>query len=312
MPGRSGVYNLSGYNMGFNGKWNDKETTTQDYGFRIYDLRGGRFLSVDPLVPEYPELTPYQFSSNRPIDGIDRDGLEYSPASREYSRDATSVKLYPIHPMVIEKQLKEAPSKQMQRVAYQVSRQPQNTFSLAQKPLNEYDKKSHQSYKEQRYAEIGLNSDGSKQWWDNEKFDKAASALVLPALDALSYADGVGEVKALGKVAKLLNASEKSIVNTGVRAFHSGAGTEAKAIEQGFQTLGQTRAGQNLQNLITSKSIPLSESELMWQRLSTIWAKGVPNGSSVPVFLNNPRAGATWIQTELPILQSKNVNIIRK
>ena len=37
-----------------------------------------RFLSVDPIGRKYPELTPYQFASNRPIDGIDLDGLEYS------------------------------------------------------------------------------------------------------------------------------------------------------------------------------------------------------------------------------------------
>jgi hypothetical protein len=34
-------------------------------------------LSVDPLSYKYAELTPYQFASNRPIDGIDLDGLEY-------------------------------------------------------------------------------------------------------------------------------------------------------------------------------------------------------------------------------------------
>jgi hypothetical protein len=44
---------------------------------RIYDSRLGRFLSVDPITQEYPELTPYQFASNRPIDGIDLDGLEF-------------------------------------------------------------------------------------------------------------------------------------------------------------------------------------------------------------------------------------------
>lgn len=33
---------------------------------------------MDPLFKEYPELTPYQFASNRPIDGIDLDGLEYA------------------------------------------------------------------------------------------------------------------------------------------------------------------------------------------------------------------------------------------
>lgn len=34
-------------------------------------------MSVDPLTGSYPMLTPYQFASNRPIDGIDLDGLEY-------------------------------------------------------------------------------------------------------------------------------------------------------------------------------------------------------------------------------------------
>ncbi|MBW8685680.1 hypothetical protein [Chitinophaga rhizophila] len=36
-----------------------------------------RFLSVDPLTTKFPELTPYQFASNRPLDGIDLDGLEW-------------------------------------------------------------------------------------------------------------------------------------------------------------------------------------------------------------------------------------------
>ena len=79
MPGRK--YNAgSGYRYGFNGKENDKDISEggQDYGMRIYDGRLGRFLSVDPLTDDYPELTPYQFASDRPIDGIDLDGLEFS------------------------------------------------------------------------------------------------------------------------------------------------------------------------------------------------------------------------------------------
>ena len=35
-----------------------------------------RFLSIDPLTKEYPELTPYQYASNTPIQAIDIDGLE--------------------------------------------------------------------------------------------------------------------------------------------------------------------------------------------------------------------------------------------
>ncbi|MCP4121759.1 MAG: hypothetical protein GY751_08390 [Bacteroidetes bacterium] len=47
-----------------------------DYGFRIYNPRIARFLSVDPLAPKFPMLTPYQFASNTPIQAIDLDGLE--------------------------------------------------------------------------------------------------------------------------------------------------------------------------------------------------------------------------------------------
>ena len=67
------------YRYGFNGKEKDSEWNSgnvYDYGFRIYDPRIAKFLSVDPLSPEYPMLTPYQFASNTPIMAIDLDGLE--------------------------------------------------------------------------------------------------------------------------------------------------------------------------------------------------------------------------------------------
>ncbi|WP_315823137.1 RHS repeat-associated core domain-containing protein [Paraflavitalea speifideaquila] len=68
------------YRYGFNGKENDNnvkgEGNQQDYGMRVYDPRIGRFLSVDPIAKDYPELTPYQFASNTPIWAIDLDGLE--------------------------------------------------------------------------------------------------------------------------------------------------------------------------------------------------------------------------------------------
>ena len=47
-----------------------------DYGFRIYNPRIGKFLSVDPLAKDYPWYTPYQFAGNMPIWAIDLDGLE--------------------------------------------------------------------------------------------------------------------------------------------------------------------------------------------------------------------------------------------
>jgi RHS repeat-associated protein len=78
MPGRK--YSSDSYRYGFNGKENDNEVkgegNQQDYGFRINDPRLGRFLSVDPLTDEYPELTPFQFAGNTPIQATDLDGLE--------------------------------------------------------------------------------------------------------------------------------------------------------------------------------------------------------------------------------------------
>ncbi len=71
---------LYNYRYSFNGKEHDNEMfgvgNELDYGMRVYDPRAGRFLSVDPLTKGYPELTPYQFASNTPIQGTDLDGME--------------------------------------------------------------------------------------------------------------------------------------------------------------------------------------------------------------------------------------------
>ncbi|MBL4755245.1 MAG: RHS repeat-associated core domain-containing protein [Flavobacteriales bacterium] len=71
---------LSTYRYGFNGKEKDDETSGNgnqyDYGFRIYNPRLGRFLSVDPLFRVYPFYSPYHYASNTPIAAVDEDGLE--------------------------------------------------------------------------------------------------------------------------------------------------------------------------------------------------------------------------------------------
>lgn len=46
-----------------------------------------RFPTPDPITSKYPELTPYQFASNRPIQCEDLDGLEaYFKNSGEFIR----------------------------------------------------------------------------------------------------------------------------------------------------------------------------------------------------------------------------------
>ena len=69
-----------GLRFHFNGKEMDNETygsgNTYDYGFRIYNPRLGKFLSVDPLTKSYAFYTPYQFAGNKPIVAVDLDGRE--------------------------------------------------------------------------------------------------------------------------------------------------------------------------------------------------------------------------------------------
>ncbi len=83
MPGRKFV-SSGEYRFGFNGKENDPETVTQDYGFRIYDNRIAKFLSVDPLTEDFPWYTPYQFAGNKPIISIDLDGAEENIQLEKY------------------------------------------------------------------------------------------------------------------------------------------------------------------------------------------------------------------------------------
>lgn len=86
------TFNFGDYRFGFNGKEADSNqewgsATHYDYGFRIYNPSIGKFLSVDPLAPDYPWYTPYQFSGNKPIAFVDLDGLEEYSSYEEYKMD---------------------------------------------------------------------------------------------------------------------------------------------------------------------------------------------------------------------------------
>jgi RHS repeat-associated protein len=78
MVGRN--FNDNTYRYGFNGKEKDEKgelgDTHYDYGFRIYNPRLGRFLSVDPLTKEFAWNSTYAFAENDVISCIDLDGLE--------------------------------------------------------------------------------------------------------------------------------------------------------------------------------------------------------------------------------------------
>jgi RHS repeat-associated protein len=92
-PGRS--FRTIPYPYAFNGKRMENVelsiTNIYDYGMRSYDARIGRFYSVDPLTSKYPELTPYQFASNTPIQAVDLDGEEVENAFYRIKRWALGI-----------------------------------------------------------------------------------------------------------------------------------------------------------------------------------------------------------------------------
>ncbi|NOQ74897.1 MAG: hypothetical protein GQ574_22980 [Crocinitomix sp.] len=73
----------SGYRYGFQGQEMDDEVKGEgnsvNYKYRMHDPRIGRFFAVDPLAPKYPHNSPYAFSENRLIDGVELEGLEFQP-----------------------------------------------------------------------------------------------------------------------------------------------------------------------------------------------------------------------------------------
>ena len=69
------------YRYGFQGQEKDDELkgpgNSLNYEFRMHDPRVGRFFARDPLTAKYPHNSPYAFSENRVIDGVELEGLEF-------------------------------------------------------------------------------------------------------------------------------------------------------------------------------------------------------------------------------------------
>ena len=71
------------YLFAFQGQETNEQLGTVHYKYREADIITGRFWSVDPLAPEYPHNSPFAFSENRVIDGVELEGLEYAGINDE-------------------------------------------------------------------------------------------------------------------------------------------------------------------------------------------------------------------------------------
>jgi RHS repeat-associated protein len=72
------------------------EGNSVNYSFRMHDPRLGRFFAIDPVAGKYSHNSPYAFSENRVIDGIDLEGLEFffSSDGRLLGQIGNSTKVY--------------------------------------------------------------------------------------------------------------------------------------------------------------------------------------------------------------------------
>ncbi|MBL7832867.1 MAG: hypothetical protein JNK18_02890 [Cyclobacteriaceae bacterium] len=82
-------------NVGFQGQEMQRDfgLNWYQYEYRMHDPAIGRFGSVDPLSEKYYYNSPYAFSENRLVDGIELEGLEY------LRMDYYNAMMYPLSPM---------------------------------------------------------------------------------------------------------------------------------------------------------------------------------------------------------------------
>ncbi|HET9824146.1 MAG TPA: RHS repeat-associated core domain-containing protein [Chitinophagaceae bacterium] len=78
MPGRTYQAGSSPYRFGLMRKERSDEIhgsgNAYDFGARMQDPRLGRWFSIDPLQSKYPDLAPYAFVANSPLNAVDPDG----------------------------------------------------------------------------------------------------------------------------------------------------------------------------------------------------------------------------------------------
>ena len=207
MPGRT--YSSPSYRYGFNGKEKIDEIegssgATYDYGFRIYDPRLGRFLSVDPLTRGYPWYSPYHFAGNKPIIAIDLDGLEEKIKT------------------LVDYHMSEAMLKQMNATALQAEIKSQVVSVLVQDAfdkLPEADKKSAGAYSVLT-AEISKGIDVFVQTKEVKHFDGTITTEVVQIVVTPS---GYNEKKAEEKKKEEKTQLNEKIKDVAIEIVKTGA-----------------------------------------------------------------------------------------
>ena len=74
----------------FSGKERDAESGLNYFGARYYNSDLSIWISVDPMVDKYPNLSPYTYCANNPVRLVDPDGEELCAIENIYSTQRSS------------------------------------------------------------------------------------------------------------------------------------------------------------------------------------------------------------------------------
>ena len=113
----------------------DEETDWVQFKWRNHQPELGRFFNVDPLAEDYYYNSPYAFSENRVIDGIELEGLEWKSV-KELNPDGSNTIRYTVQLKV--KNSSNMTMKQVKSSAEGIAKQAKNSFRGYDSKTNTY------------------------------------------------------------------------------------------------------------------------------------------------------------------------------
>jgi RHS repeat-associated protein len=254
-----------------------------------------RTTTMDPLAEKYYDISPYAWCGNNPVRYIDPFGMDYWSTN---------------NPMEIQRFMESLQhgsnsiSESFDFSSWKHATDAEFTGNLS---FNDETNTFHTSYGMVENGEFFKNGISIKalNTWEGGASIQGAKGKWFERSSGRTEALNV-EFDILTLWRRLANMAVKPISN---RALFSGADSEVRAIQAGYQTLSQTRAGQNLAQLTKGMPYygpmngqPAPQAWQWWARLSKAYVKGIPKGSKVPVFLNNPSQTGIWNLVEKPYL----------